>query len=101
MQTELNKQLTKLKVQAKRANITLNIEKKEELVMVYPDHRQDVCASLGYADKSNIYLVSYVIDLNRLRYANDEGFTKEQIQKDKRLKVLKEVRPDSIINYLV
>ena len=36
MQTELNKQLTKLKVQAKKANITLNIEKKDFLNLRLP-----------------------------------------------------------------
>ena len=48
-----------------------------------------------------MFLVSYIIDLNKLRYAQDEGFSKEQIQKDKRLNVLKEVRPEVMVSHLV
>ena len=100
MSSELNKQVTKLKIQAKKAGIKLIFDEKEDLVMVYPEHNKDICASLGYTNDSSMYLCSYIVDLRRLRYANDEGFSKEQIQKDKRLNVLKEVRPDVIINYL-
>ena len=101
MDSELNKQVTKLKVQAKNAGIELNLEIKDNLVMIYPKHRKDICGSLGYADKSNIYLVSYIIDLKRMQWAADEGFNKEQIRTDKRLNVLKEVRPDVLIKHLV
>jgi hypothetical protein len=100
MSSELNKQVTKLKIQAKTAGIKLRFDEKEDLIMIYPDHRDDICASLGYTNNSNVYICSYIVDLKRLRYANDEGFSKDQIQKDKRLNVLKEVRPDVIINHL-
>ncbi len=100
MDTELNKQLTKIKVQAKNAGIDLNLEIKDNLAMIYPKHRDDICGSLGYADKSNLYLVSYTIDLKRMRWAADEGFNKEQIRTDKRLNILKEVRPDALIKHL-
>ena len=101
MDTELNRQVTKLKVQAKNAGIKLIIEMKENLVMVYPENKKGICGSIGYIDDKNMFLVSYIIDLNKLRYAQDEGFSKEQIQKDKRLNVLKEVRPEVMVSHLV
>ena len=100
MDSELNRQVTKIKIQAKKAGIDLNLEIKDNLVMIYPKHRKDVCGSLGYVDKNNIYIVSYIIDLKRMQWAADEGFNKEQIRTDKRLNVLKEVRPNVLINYL-
>lgn len=100
MSSELNKQLTKLKIQAKKAKIDLKIEIKDNLIMIYPKHKDNVCGSLGYADKSELYIISYVIDLKKMRWAADEGFNKEQIRTDKRLNVLKEVRPDVLIKYL-
>ena len=100
MDTELNKQLTKLKVQAKNAGIKLIIEMKENLVMVYPEDRKDICGSMGYIDDKNMFLVSYIIDLNKLRYAQDEGFNQEQIRTDKKLKILKEVRPEVMVSHL-
>lgn len=100
MDTELNKQVTKLKIQAKKAGIKLKFEIKENLVMVYPNHREDICGSIGYADKSNIFLVSYIINLKKMEWATMEGFNKEQIRTDKKLNILKEVRPDVLINFL-
>ncbi len=101
MDTELNKQVTKLKIQAKKAEIGFTFETKENLVMIYPNHREDICGSIGYIDKNNVYLVSYIINLQKMRYAADEGFSKEQMQKDKRLNIVKEVRTEVLINHLV
>ena len=100
MDSELNKQLTKLKIQAKKAGIELKLDIKDNLIMIFPKHRDDICGSLGYADKTNLYLVSYIIDLKKMQWAADEGFNKEQIRTDKRLNVLKEIRPDVLINHL-
>ena len=101
MYTELNKQVTKLKVQAKKAGIKLKLDIKDNLVMVYPEHREDIAGSLGYMDENKNFLVSYAIDLKRMRWAEQEGFTKKQMQTDKKLNILKEVRPSVLINYLV
>jgi hypothetical protein len=101
MDSELNMQVTRLKVQAKNAGIDVFIEMKENLVMVYQENKKDFCGSIGYLDDKNMFLVAYIIDLNKLRYAQDEGFSKDQIQKDKRLNILKEVRPEAIISHLI
>jgi len=103
MDIELNKQVRKLKIQAKKAGIKLKLEINDNLIMVYPNHRKDICGSIGYADKSNIFLVSYVINLKKMEWATMEGFDKEQIRTDEKLNsmILKEVRPDVLINFLV
>ena len=101
MDTELNKQITKLKVQAKNAGIDLKFDVKDNLVMIYPKHRDDVCGSMGYTNENKNLLISYAINLKRMDWAVAEGFSREQIQKEKKLNILKEVRPSILISYLV
>tara|TARA_Y100000310_G_scaffold316606_1_gene368540 strand:+ start:2862 stop:3167 length:306 start_codon:yes stop_codon:yes gene_type:complete len=101
MDTELNKQVTKLKVQAQNAGIHLKFDTKDNLVMIYPRHRDDVCGSIGYVNENKNFLISYVINLKRMEWAVTEGFSQEQIQKEKKLNILKEVRPSVLVSYLV
>jgi len=99
----LNKQITKLKVQAKHVNIELKLDIKENIVMVYPRHRTDVIGSIGYLSvKNKTDLIAYVIDMRRLEWARMEGFSESQLHtENEALNIFKEVRPDAIINHLV
>ena len=103
MGAELNKQITKLKSQARFAGIKLNLDVSKDVVMIYPKHREDVAASMGHLLAENkIEIIAYVIDLKRLNWARMEGFSETQLHtENKDLNIFKEVRPDALINHLV
>jgi len=103
MGTALNRQITKLKTQARHAKIKLRIDIKDDIVMLYPKHRSDISGSIGYLNTENkTDLIAYVIDMKRLDWARMEGFSESQLQtENESLNIFKEVRPDAIINHLV
>jgi len=103
MNSELNKQVTKLKTQAKFAKIKLKLEMSDEMVMIYPKHRSDIVASLGYLLlNNNVDIIAYIIDMKRLEWARMEGFSEKQLRdENESLKIFKEIRPDSIVSHLV
>lgn len=101
MTVEIQNWLDTFKAQAKKKKIKILFQKAEDLIMIYPKHRKDICASLGYESKNSKMIVCYLVNLKKMRYYMDEGFSPKEIRENPDLDIVKQKRPHVIINYLV